>query len=191
MSIATWLTSAAAGSGQVFAYVQLGSPGAGRVVTATRSVLIVSRTDSTSLARAVLNILTTDSERRCRFVFQRAGGGTAVSRHSGPRIMRRMNGALVIDGFLSVMGMSAFGGDLQSTGYNPGVSGWRIRSTGVAEFANLVDLSWLIDGAVTDQFQAIAFGPYTSLATNTIVAVLNLGSIPRGNIFQRGIVFEA
>ena len=189
VSMAAWL--ALAGAGQVIGSIQLGSMGAARVVTVTRNIQIVNRSDTGSTARSVVNILTAANERRFRLVFQRQPGGAADSRHSGPRIMRRGNASLLVDGIFAVTGMAAFGGDLQSTGYNPGVSGWRIRATGAAEFSNLVDRSWLVDGSVTDQFQAIAVGPYTSLATNTIVAVLNLGAIPRGNLFQRGIVFEA
>lgn len=118
------------------------------------------------------------------------GGGTAASRHGGPRIMRRGNASLLVDGLFAVTGLAAFGGDLQSTGYNPGVSGWRIRDTGAAEFANLVVRSWLVDGAVTDQFQAIAVGPFAYAGSPVVVATLDMAAVPRGNIYLRGMVFE-
>ncbi len=123
--------------------------------------------------------------------FNRIAGGTAASRHGGPRIMRRGNASLLVDGLFAVTGLAAFGGDLQSTGYNPGVSGWRIRSTGAAEFTNLVVRSWLVDGAVTDQFQAIAVGPFAYAGSPVVVATLDLAAVPRGNLYLRGIVFEA
>lgn len=99
-------------------------------------------------------------------------------------------GELVVDGFLAVMGMAAFAGDLQSTGYNPGVAGWKIKSDGTAEFADLVDRSWVKDGAISDTFQIIAAGPFAYVATTTVVATLDLGAMPRGNIYLRGLVFE-
>lgn len=104
-------------------------------------------------------------------------------------------GELVVDGFLAVMGMAAFAGDLQSTGYNPGVAGWKIKSDGTAEFADLVDRSWVKDGAISDTFQIIVVGPLDVTPRNEsgaiILITLDLGPVPRGNIYRRGLVFEA
>lgn len=51
----------------------------------------------------------------------------------------------------------------------------------------------IADGAVSDQFQTIVLGPFTRADTpnGTVVATLNMGAIPPGTIWRRGIHFDA
>ena len=39
-----------------------------------------------------------------------------------------------------------------------------------------------MDGSVSDQFQAIALGPFAGVTSLTLAATVDLGAIPRGNI---------
>ena len=92
-----------------------------------------------------------------------------------------------------INGIALVGGTLQSTDYNAGVAGWQVGEGGNAEFNNLVARGWIKSGAVSDQFQAVALGPFAPAATPNGVAVasMDLGAIGPGRVFRYGVEFFA
>lgn len=77
---------------------------------------------------------------RLRLLKSGAGSVTEV-KFARPRVRFMVGSSLIVDGALSVAGMSAFGGELKSNGavpYIAGVQGWRIDNDGAAEFNSLV-----------------------------------------------------
>lgn len=99
--------SAATGSGTATVEVEFGTLSAAGVITPTRRVQVLSRTNSTATTRAGFSITTTSSERRFRFVFSRAAGGTAVVHFGGPMLRRKANGNLIVDGSVTASKIAA------------------------------------------------------------------------------------
>ena len=66
---------------------------------------------------------------------------------------------------------------------------WLVASTGVF----LITRPDIADGAVTDQFQSVALGPFIgmTLPTGSVVLVLDMGALQNGHIWRRGFHFEA
>ena len=92
-----------------------------------------------------------------------------------------------------ITAIALVGGSLQSTDFVAGSAGWRIREGGNAEFNDLVVRSWLKDGAVSDQIQTVALGPYlrSDIASGAVVATLDMGAIASGSIWRIGVHFFA
>lgn len=210
--------------------LELASMAAGGALTVTRTLTIGSRTDSADSTRQELNFVAAADEVRARFRFVRAAGGTGSARFGGPRVNRRANGKLIVDGEITADKMAANSvttdklaanavvasklatGELitleaqikdaiitnakikdviQSSNYVAGSAGWRINKDGTAQFQNLVVRAWLQSGAVTDTFQTIASANYAAPGDLTVRATLDLGATNRGDIYKRGLVFEA
>lgn len=119
-------------------------------------------------------------------------------------VLREANaGSLVVNGSLKAThletdafknnGLALFGGDIRSTNFAAGSSGWRITNAGNAEFSNLISRSDLKSNSVTEVHQAIGLGPYGTFQSGspTWVTTLTLPAIPRGSVLKRGTVFEA
>ncbi len=85
-----------------------------------------------------------------------------------------------------INGIALVGGTLQSTDFVTGVAGWTIGEGGNAEFNNLVARGWIKSGAVSDELQAVALGPYFMpqvgigfVFFNLLMPVINPGTIWR------------
>jgi hypothetical protein len=91
----------------------------------------------------------------------------------------------------AVITNAKIGNIIQSTNYVAGSAGWRINKDGTAQFQNLVVRDWLQVGAVTDTYQVIASANYAAPNVLTVRATLDLGATNRGDIYKRGLVFEA
>jgi hypothetical protein len=145
VSGAIWASSATPG---VTLEIELGSI-SGTTVTPTRRVVVATR-NATSILRSNIDIETTASEKRARFIATKASNANTASLGVGGfRVMRRDTGELLVNGSItseqinttsmSVAGLSVFGGNLQSTNFVTGSngSGWRIQNSGAAEFGTL------------------------------------------------------
>lgn len=169
----------------------------------TRAVSIAARS---GIETTVItgSLVTGSTERRARILLRRRDGGTGSGRCGGIKLQKKATSSLIVDGAItadkvdttsfSASGLALFGDSLQSTDFSTGVSGWRIQKSGAAEFNDLVVREWIQDGAVSDTVQTVVLGPLgpaAGSAPGTPVGLLDLGSVPRGNIWLRGLVFEA
>lgn len=81
--------------------MELGTLNAAGVVTSTRSVLIGTRTANANTSRFTVDVTTTGSERRARFVLSKNNVDGAGARTSGLIVRRKAGGSLIVDGSIS------------------------------------------------------------------------------------------
>lgn len=100
-----WFSSAPAVGEDVNLYVEYGTlVGSTNVVTPTRRELVMTRSGTYGGAgvRGAINITTTSTERRARFVLEKEATATAnTARMGGLVVRRRANGVLIVDGSIS------------------------------------------------------------------------------------------
>lgn len=91
-------------------------------------------------------------------------------------------------------GLALFGGELRSSNFVAGSTGWRITSAGDAEFRDLITRGDLAPGAVSDEWTIEYAGPFVKPSGAFVghnVALLTMGeALPPGNIYLRAISFE-
>lgn len=159
-----WMTAASA---TVVVSVEFGSLANDGSVTPISAAAVVSRTNSNPVTQASVVITTPANARRARYRVDRAGGGTGQTRAGGFKLQKRAGSSLLVDGIFAVTGMAAFGGQLSSTVYTPGVAGWTIKADGSAEFNNLaVRQNMIVDDAVTRRKTARGAGIITVTGTS-------------------------
>lgn len=92
-----WLATAAVGAGRCRLVADLGTRGAGGVVTFTRLVVISDRTDSNTFAPQSASFTTTSAENMVRFRASRYAGGSQAGRTGGWRLMRKATTSIIGD----------------------------------------------------------------------------------------------
>ncbi|WP_439137544.1 hypothetical protein [Roseicyclus sp.] len=83
------------------------------------------------------------------------------------------------------------GNEIKSSNFAAGVSGWRIRNGGDAEFNNIIDRSDIVDGAVSvGAYDADTTGRIVGTDSNLQMAVVTLGPVDYDQYWKIGLVGE-
>jgi hypothetical protein len=177
-----WLPVSSAGQGTATLSIETGAVDAAGLVSVLSSDVVSTKTDLTySGVLSSISLVTGPTARRARFKLTRAAGGSGAGRAGGFKVQKKAGASLLVDGLFAVTGMGIFGGQLKSSNYVAGLSGWSIKANGDAEFANLVARGWLTAGAVSDKVQDINLAAVGSSAgTYTQSTIISTGSTQGG-----------
>jgi len=93
VSGAVWMASGAVGAGTVSLFVETGSVASNGVITSLGRTLISSKTDTSTIALAALNLTTAATARVMRLVVERTAGGTQIARAGAYSIRRKVKAA--------------------------------------------------------------------------------------------------
>ena len=185
-----WGSNNASGGPTCYAQVELFSVAADGTTSLTRTITLGSWS-GTAWAPYSTNFKTSSVEQRARIKFYRAGDSTSVyGRFSSPRVIRRNDGKLVVDGSIDTLkldtdsftaaGLSVFGGTLQSDNYVSGSSGWRITKNGAIEADSLTVRTAMIAQRATTNFRSASSGSM-AFNGNAWITVTSLSFAPDSN----------
>lgn len=119
-----------------------------------------------------------------RWRWARVAGNTTGGRVFAPTLRLKQNADLIVDGAfaarhldtlsLSVAGLAVFGGNLKSSNFVAGSSGWRITQAGDFDINNLIVRNSLVVGSVSDLVQDSRFAE-TRYTGNVAIMTITLG----------------
>ena len=191
-----WLVAAGAGGGQAVLDLQTLSVDASGVETLVRTITISDNTDLGlgGIIMGRVDVVMAANEVRARWRFRRIAGGTQAARFGGLKAKQMTGADLLVSGALSVQGMAAFGGSLQSSNFVTGVSGWKLTNAGVFEGKDVILRDALAGGSVTDVYSTLVSvaQDHPSTAAGVITyATLTIPAQDSLAILKRAVSFEA